>query len=308
MIKRRLCLFFIVALVEIATSMPSFGEWVWNKETGWMKAPSSDVTTIEQRYQYALSLVVEQKYLNAIKEFELIIDADPKSEYAETSRINIGWAYYLNGDCKKALKMYNTVLKKNPGTRRTMEVLEKMYQVGVSQMDTNEDEAINVFEQIIEKQRLGTLAPDAQIKIADCHFKLAHYEEAVDAYEKFLENYPKNAWVPYVQYRIPLSKVHHEKQQERNYGFLTSAKEGFEEYLVTNPNGIYVEDAKRMIREIRIISAEREFNIGEFYIRRKKPKAAVMYFQTVITEYPGTLWAEKAQEKINFLRMIEAIK
>src|SRR4030067_2305057 len=98
MIKRRLCLFFIVTLVEIATSMPSFGEWVWNKETGWMKSPSSDVTTIEQRYQYALSLVVEQKYLNAIKEFELIIDADPKSEYAETSRINIGWADYLNGD------------------------------------------------------------------------------------------------------------------------------------------------------------------------------------------------------------------
>ena len=63
-----------------------------------------------------------------------------------------------------------------------------------------------------------------------------------------------------------------------------------------------------MIREIRIISAEREFNIGEFYIRRKQPKAAVMYFQTVITEYPGTLWAEKAQEKIDFLRMIEAIK
>ena len=149
----------MVALLEIATSMPSFGEWVWNKETGWMKAPSSDVTTIEQRYQYALSLVVEQKYLNAIKEFELIIDADPKSEYAETSRINIGWAHYLNGDCKKALKMYNTVLKKNPGTRRTMEVLEKMYQVGVSQMDTNEDEAINVFEKIIEKQRLTPLPP-----------------------------------------------------------------------------------------------------------------------------------------------------
>ena len=33
-----------------------------------------------------------------------------------------------------------------------------------------------------------------------------------------------------------------------------------------------------------------------------------MYFRTVITEYPGTLWAEKAQEKIDFLRMIEAIK
>jgi len=273
-----------------------------------MKSPTSDVATMEQRYQYALSLLVEQKYINAIKEFELIIKTDPKSDYAETSRINIGWAYYLNGDCSKALKTYNAVLKRHPGTQRTMDILEKMFQVGVSQMEHNEDDAIKIFGQIVEKQRLGPLAPDAQIKIADCHFKLAHYEEAVDAYEKFLENYPKNAWVPYVQYRIPLSKVYHEKQQERNYGFLISAKGGFEEYLASNPNGVYTEDAKRMIREIRIISAEREFNIGEFYIRRKEPKAAVMYFRTVITEYPGTLWAEKAQEKIDFLRMIEAVK
>ena len=59
-------------------------------------------------------------------------------------------------------------------------------------------------------------------------------KSVVDAYDKFLENYPKTAWVPYVQYRIPLSKVYHEKQQERNYGFLISAKEGFEEYLVSN--------------------------------------------------------------------------
>ena len=176
MIKRRLCLFFILALVEIATSIPSYGEWVWNKETGVDEIPIigsyDDGTTLPIRpFPH-----VEQKYLNAIKEFKLIIDADPNSAYAETSRINIGWAYYLNGDCKKALKTYNAVLKKHPGTRSTMEILNKMYQVGISQMDSNEEEAIKVFEQIIEKQRLGPCF-DAQIKIADCHFKLAHYEE-----------------------------------------------------------------------------------------------------------------------------------
>ncbi|NUN22122.1 MAG: outer membrane protein assembly factor BamD [Candidatus Jettenia caeni] len=298
----------VVCIVKCIMATPSYGKWVWNKETGWMESPSTAITTLEQRYKYALSLLVEQKYVNAVKEFESIIKIEPTSEYAEVSQINIGWAYFLNGDYKRALKAYEKVLQKYPGTKRTKEILEKEYQVGVAQMDTNEEAAIAVFEKIIEKHPLGPVAPDAQVKIADSYFKLGQYEEALDAYEKFLENYPKNEWIPYVQYQIPLTKVHHEKLQERNYGLLISAREGFEEYLISNPHGVHVGDAKRMIEEIRTIEAEREFNIGDFYLRVKRPASAAMYFEFVINDFPGTIWAERASERLEFLRMIEAIK
>ncbi|MBW7899312.1 Outer membrane protein assembly factor BamD precursor [Candidatus Brocadiaceae bacterium B188] len=287
---------------------PAYGKWIWSRETGWMESPSTAITSLEQRYKYALSLLVEQKYTVAIKEFESIIRDAAQSEYAEVSQINIGRAYYLNNDFKQALKTYEKVLEKYPGTKRTEEILEREYQVGIAQMETNEEGAISAFEKIIEKHPLGPVASDAQVKIADCYFKLGQYEEALDAYEKFLENYPKSEWVSYVQYQIPLSKVYHEKQQERNYGLLVSAREGFEEYLVSNPRGMHIEDAKKMIQEIRVIEAEREYNIGEFYLRRKKPVAAAMYFGYVINDFPDTIWAEKADEKIEFLKMIEAIK
>ena len=296
----------IIAISAMATS--SYGKWVWNKETGWMDSPSTAANTPEQHYKYAMSLLVEQKYVSAVKEFKSIIASNPSSEYAELSQMNIGWAYFLNGDYKKAFNAYEDTLKKFSGTKRTKEILEREYQVGIAQMDTDEEAAIKVFEKIIEKHHLGPVAPEAQVKIADCYFRLEEYEEALSAYEKFLENYPKNEWVPYVQYQIPLTKVYHEKQQERNYGLLTSAREGFEEYLVSNPHGIHVDDARRMIEEIRVIEADREFNIGEFYLRRKKPSAAAMYFENVKTDYPGTIWADKANERIEFLRMIEAIK
>lgn len=298
----------LLCIIQCILAMPSYGKWVWNKETGWIKPPFTAVTTLEQRYRYALSLLVEQKYINAIKEFEAVIDLDPASEYAEVSQINIGRAYFLNGDYKRALKAYDKVLQKYPGTRRTQEILERKFQVGVAQLENNEQAAINIFEKIIEKHPLGPLAPDAQVKIADCYFKLGQYEDALDAYEKFLENYPKNEWISYVQYQIPLTKVHHERLQERNYGLLVSAREGFEEYLVSNPQGVHVEDAKRMIEEIRIIEAEREFNIGEFYLRVKRPASAAMYFEYVISDFPNTIWAERANERLEFLRMIEAIK
>ena len=77
-----------------------------------MESPSAAITTMEQRYKYALSLLVEQKYIIAIKEFESIINTAPDSEYAEVSQINIGRTYFLNGDYKRALKAYEKVLEK----------------------------------------------------------------------------------------------------------------------------------------------------------------------------------------------------
>src|SRR3989304_9094590 len=160
-----------VLILVVCMTKPSYGKWVWNKETGWMQSTFAVATTLEQRYKYALFLIVEQKYVDAVKEFEAIIKTDPDSEYAELSQINIGWAYFLNGDYKRAMKAYEKVLQKYPGTKRTKEILEREYQLGIAQMDTNEEAAIRVFEKIIEKHQLGPLSPDAQVKIADCSFK-----------------------------------------------------------------------------------------------------------------------------------------
>ncbi|MBM4055933.1 MAG: outer membrane protein assembly factor BamD [Planctomycetes bacterium] len=306
--KPKLAFYPAIAFVVFLITTPSYGKWVWNKDTGWMQPPSGEVVSPEQRYKNALYLLVEQKYVNAIKEFKLIIDSNPNSEYAELSQIKIGWAYYLNGDYKRALKAYEKVLKEYPGTKRTKEVLEKEFQVGIAQMETDEKAAIRVFEKIIENHPMGPIAPEAQIKIADSYFKIGYYEESTEAYEKFLENYPRNEWIPYVQYQIPLSKIYFERQQERNYGLLVSAREDLEEYLVTNPGGVHVEDARRLIEDIKIVEAEREFEIGEFYLRRKSPSSAAMYFKYVIKGYPDTIWAERAGERLEFLRMIEAIK
>ena len=165
-----------VLILVVCMTKPSYGKWVWNKETGWMQSTFAVAATLEQRYKYALSLIVEQKYVDAVKEFEAIIKTDPDSEHAEASQINIGWAYFLNGDYKRAMKAYEGAFQKFSGTKRTKEILEKMYQVGIVQMDTDEDAAIEILEKVIQKQQLGPLAPEAQVKIADCYFKKNQFD------------------------------------------------------------------------------------------------------------------------------------
>jgi outer membrane assembly lipoprotein YfiO len=252
--------------------------------------------------------MVNKEYISAIGMFQGIIEGNPESELAEESQINIGRAYYMVGDYKNAFRAYEQLIERDPGTRKLKEVLEKEFQVGVAQMKVDEKGAIKVFEKIIERNPLGFIAADAQVKIADSYYELRQFEEAQDSYLRVMENYPNSEWVPYAQFRIPYCKMSNIRIQERNYELLAQSRRGFEEYIANNPQGTLVPTTKKIMAEIDIAMAERDYEVGEFYLRRKRPDAGAIYFESVIKEYPNTEWAAKAKGKLEMLRKVGAIK
>jgi outer membrane assembly lipoprotein YfiO len=222
--------------------------------------------------------------------------------------LNIGKAYYLFGDYKSAFNAYEHMIEQDPGSRRLHEILEKEFQIGVAQMERDENGAIKVFERIIERNPLGFIAADSQVKIAECYYQLRQFKEAEASYLSVMENYPNSEWVPYAQFRIPYCKLSNIRIQERNYDLLSGSREGFEIYLANNPQGVLVDTTKEIIGEIDIAMAEREYKVGEFYLRRKRPDAGLIYFESVIKDYPNTEWAARAAEKIEMLRKVGAIR
>jgi outer membrane protein assembly factor BamD (BamD/ComL family) len=69
-----------------------------------------------------------------------------------------------------------------------------------------------------------------------------------------------------------------------------------------------VDTTKEIIGEIDIAMAERDYKVGEFYLRKKRPDAGLIYFESVIKDYPNTEWAARAAEKIEMLRKVGAIR
>ena len=306
--KRLLQIYSILIILIFFGTNLSYAKLVWNKETGWIDPDKLTKETIDQQFKYAISLMVNKEYVSAIEIFNNIIKNNPESELAEESKIKIGSSYHMLGDYKKAFKSYENLIEQNPGTRRLKEILEKEFQVAVAQMETDEKGAIKVFEKIIERNPLGFIAADAQIKIADCHYQLRHFEDAEDSYLRVIENYPNSEWVPYAQFRIPYCKMSNIRIQERNYELLTKSRHGFEEYIANNTQGTLVPAAKEIISEIDITMAKRNYMIGEFYLRRKRPDSGAVYYELVIKEYPNSEWAVKAKEKLDMLRNLGAIK
>lgn len=307
--KGVLCLAFVVSGLLIPCRISTAEKLIWNKEIGWIEMGKLSNDTLDQRYKHALALITDQQYIPAIRELESIIKDAPNSEFVEPSMFSIAHAYFLANDYGKAFKTYDTFLKKHPGTRRTEDIIAKQYNLAVTQMEGLEVKAaIKMFEKIIEHNPLGPYAADAQIKIADSYQKLRKFDQATENYEKLIENFNDSAWVPYAQFQIPMCKVEDERRKDRNYGLLTEAEDGFNDYIANNPRGSLVDEAKKKMNDIQTAKAAREFKIGEFYLRLKKPKSAKVYYEIVEKNFPGTVWSAKASEKLKFLQSVGAIK
>ena len=300
-------LFFAVGFLHVPCV--NAGKMIWNKESGWVEVEKTVTDTLDKRYKHALALMTDEQYIFAVHELESIIEDAPDSEFAEPAMLNVAQAYSLSGDNKKAFKIYGKFLENYPGSRRINNVIEKQYNLGITQMEGLEvKSAIRMFEGILEYNQLGSYAADSQVKIADCYQKSKKFELAIENYEKLIEQFTDSAWVPYAQFQIPMCMVEDERRQDRNFGLLIQAEDGFEVYMANNPEGTLREEAEKKMNDIKTAKAEREFKIAEFYLRRKKPKSARIYYDVVVKDFPDTIWSAKASAKLKFLRKTGALK
>ncbi|MEK7821965.1 MAG: outer membrane protein assembly factor BamD [Planctomycetota bacterium] len=299
----------LIAGIMLLSPSPSlYGKLIWNKDTGWVDPITLNPRIPDQHFKLALSMMVDQQYESAVKEFKAVMRADKDGTLLEPCLYSIAQAYLLAGKYMKAFDAYEDFLARLPGTRLSGVILEKEYQAGVALMESKPTSAVEIFEKVIEHNPKGPLAPESQVKLADAYFMAMEYESAEEAYRKLLENYPKSEWAPYAMFRIPLSKLTLETLRERDLGRLWKAREGFEEYLANYPAGNFAEEAKKKIHETEEFIARRQYDIAELYLRKKHPQAAMVHFEGVVNHFPNTSWAEKSREQIEFLKKINATR
>jgi outer membrane protein assembly factor BamD len=142
----------------------------------------------------------------------------------------------------------------------------------------------------------------AQLRIGDVYFLQESFPESASAYETFVELYPKNEKAPYALFRsgeayfndIPTTTQRDMKSAE-------SAISTFTNYLKKYPDGEFVEKAKEYKKKAYNKLAEKEMEIAQFYIRRKKTDAAKLRLQKILDQYGESDTAARAKEMIQHL-------
>jgi outer membrane protein assembly factor BamD len=142
----------------------------------------------------------------------------------------------------------------------------------------------------------------AQLRIGDVYFLQDSYPEAAAAYETFVELYPRHEKTGYAIFRAGESYFKDIPSTiARDLRSAESAINSFNNYLKKFPTGEFAERSKEMRGKAYNKLAEKELDIAEFYLRRKKQDAARTRLQKILDLYGESEIAPKAKELLKSL-------
>ena len=164
--------------------------------------------------------------------------------------------------------------------------------------------SIVYFEKLRDWYPFSKFAILAELKIADAHYHLKEYDDAIFAYEEFEQLHPNNEAIPYVVQQIGNCYFEQLDTVDRDQTPALKAIEAYERLIKNYPDDPYVNEVQGKIRICQKSLAENELYIGNFYYRTKHYKSALTRFQSVAST--GDKFPELQAKALAFIKLCEA--
>lgn len=161
--------------------------------------------------------------------------------------------------------------------------------------DERYEEALAQYTTVKNKFPYSKLAVEAELRIAEIHFKREEFVEAQSAYQTFKELHPGYPKIDYVTYRLALSFFNQLPSTiDRDLSVAERAILYFDEVLQTYAASPYAKDAAEHKNKALKMLAEKEYYIGNFYLIREYWESALGRFEALLQKYPKLGLDERA--------------
>jgi outer membrane protein assembly factor BamD len=127
------------------------------------------------------------------------------------------------------------------------------------------------------------------------------YYEAEEAFNKLITNYPNSEWVEAAKFQIASCRAAVSRGPDYDQGAAKEAKDKFEDFVKEHPDAVLSHEAEKNINQLKEKEAEANFNTGRFYEKQKAYEAAKVYYNEIINNYPDSVWAVKALERLQIM-------
>lgn len=155
-------------------------------------------------------------------------------------------------------------------------------------------EAQRLFDIIKLQYPASDYADDAQYYLAEINFKRKEFILASYNYSYLRRLYPQSEYVKDAALKIALCYVELSPPFDRDQKYTREAIVALTEFVRDYPKDTLLKKAGAMMNEMKDKLAEREFRIAEQYRVLLSPKAALLYYDTVIDDYADTKFGELA--------------
>ena len=309
----KFCICVGILIVMWSSNCSAF--WIWTPQTKrWINPKHAAKATPQKQFNYAKDFFDEGDYGDAAVEFEKLINSFPDSSLAPEAGYFSGLSYQKNEQYHKAFLIYNKILMHYPHSKRISQIVEKMYEVGVIFLEGRKrkimgleimpplNTAQEVFKSIVDNVPYSEYGDKAQFKLGESYKRMGDYNRAIEAFENVVKNYQESLLVEEARYQIAICSLRVSLPSEYEQETTNKAIRKFEDFMGESPPRELIEEAETAIKQLEDKKAKHEYEIAQFYETSHKYESAIVYYKSIIKNYPETEWAKEARGKLDNIK------
>jgi outer membrane protein assembly factor BamD len=182
---------------------------------------------------------------------------------------------------------------------------DKLYQVAMAEYKAHRyDNAAKAFEKLtLDLPARDPRLPLAFFYLAQSQKELGENLLAAGTYNRLIDAFPQDTLVDDALYLSGQAYQEEWRHPELDATYGNSALTAYQSLLASYPDSPFAERAKREIAKLDEWLAEKDYNTGYLYLKRKAFDSAILYFKDVIRLHPN---APKTKDA--YLRLLEAYR
>jgi TolA-binding protein len=217
----------------------------------------------ESQYWVGWSYFRKKDFQKAIDEFQSLIQYDAKGAFVPSALQKIGDARFNLKDYPSAIQVYTRVVKVSEIERLQRQILGS----SCLQQEKKYEAFVSQGEGIVKRYPQHPLASQALMQLADYYAQNQMKEKALKSYRELIQQYPNSEWSAEAHLRTALLL-----RQEKRWN---EATEGLERFIKGYPKShLFVEGS---------------LELGELYLLQKEYGKAVERFEKLIEVFRNIL-------------------
>jgi outer membrane protein assembly factor BamD len=167
---------------------------------------------------------------------------------------------------------------------------------------TSMDRAVEIFAAVVRTAPYGKYTARAQFDIGLAREKQGANDAALQAYAAVVDKFPNDPVAADAQYQIGYIWFTASRGGTKDIAATSNARTGFQDFLFRYPNSEKAAQARANLQQLEHKATSRSFDVARYYDKMKAYRAAVIYYNEVIRQQPGSAESEKAKQRIDQLR------
>jgi outer membrane protein assembly factor BamD len=265
-------------------------------------------------FQIGQTAEKEGNIKRAIKAYKSLVKRHPKDALA-------AGALYRAAQLQEQLHLYTPaaesfaqLVEKYPSSPHFEEAIEGQFRAGEIYLNGKKlrilgipfasalDRAVTIFANVVRTAPYGKYTARAQFDIGLAREKQGANDAALQAYQAVVDKFPNEPIAVDAQYQIGYIWFTAEQTGTKDAAAATNAKTAFEDFLFHYPKSEKAAQARANLDLLERKQVASSYQVAKFYDKQKYYRAAVIYYNEVIRQQPGSAESEEAKKRIDQLR------